>query len=280
MRTLLVALLVLAVLAVAGDRVAAGLAEGELEQRALAEAGTAVSADIRGFPFLTQALARELDHVVLTADRYRVPAGLEVLDLDADVRSVDLRDSSRPVAGRVRLDGVLPFAEVERRVGLARGSLVGLGDDRVRVSRRVRVGGAVAEVTGDARVRVERGALVVAPTAVTVAGGAANGALIRELGPRLSLRYPVRACPPVRRSRRSASRPPASACASSPTTSSSSAERRGGRELPALPRRGLNRSEAAAVAPGVGTAPAAGRGAGACALRRARRARSWATCCG
>jgi hypothetical protein len=54
----------------------------------------------------------------------------------------------------------------------------------------------VAEVTGDARVRVERGALVVAPTAVTVAGGSANGALIRELAPRLSLRYPVRGLPP------------------------------------------------------------------------------------
>ena len=63
MRALLITLLLLVVLVVAADRMAARLAEGELERRASAEAGTAVSADIRGFPFLTQALDRELDRV-------------------------------------------------------------------------------------------------------------------------------------------------------------------------------------------------------------------------
>jgi len=195
MRKLLVVLVVLAALAVVGDRVAAGVAEDELARRASAEAGVPVAADIRGFPFLTQALGRSFSHVTLRADRYRVPQGLQVVDLDADLRDVDVTTPTRPVAGSVRLDGTIPFREVEARLGLAARSLSAVGSDRVRVARSVRVGGQVVAATAEARVTFVRGALVVAPTAAEVSGVPVDQSVVRDLASRLTVRYPVRGLP-------------------------------------------------------------------------------------
>jgi hypothetical protein len=195
MRKLLLFLVILAAIALAADRIGARVAEGELERRAAEQAGVPVRADIRGFPFLTQALSRRLDHVTLEADRYRLPQGLDVTGLTADVHEVDVTDPRVPIAGRVRLEGTLPFAEVERRLQLRGGSLRAGGPDSVVVSQRLNVAGQLVAASAQARTRVERGVLLVEPTDVTVSGITLDPRLEAQVIRRLALRYPIPGLP-------------------------------------------------------------------------------------
>lgn len=120
LRTGLIVLAVLGVLGVAADRVAVGLAEGEVAERARsgleleAEPGVA----IQGFPFLTQVLADELEHVDVDLRGYPVQvdeqrASMETLDLT--LRSVEIGDGySAAVAREAEGTGRLGYDELTR----------------------------------------------------------------------------------------------------------------------------------------------------------------------
>ncbi|WP_030771227.1 DUF2993 domain-containing protein [Streptomyces sp. NRRL F-2664] len=111
LRVVVIVGVVLATLFAGVDRWAVGYAENRLAERIQARQGLAGSAEveIHGFPFLTQALSRDLDRVDL---RLR---GVEVM---ADGRRTRLAELDASFRG-VRLDGDYSSGTAERATGTA-----------------------------------------------------------------------------------------------------------------------------------------------------------------
>ena len=92
----MVLLVVIAVIGIAGDRLAARLAADEAERRLVAEGFTGPSVTMHGFPFLTQLAARRFERVTLTADSLDSGEG-EARAVSAESRSSRL---GRPATWR------------------------------------------------------------------------------------------------------------------------------------------------------------------------------------
>lgn len=138
MRALRISLIVvgvLLVLAVAADRVALFIAQGEVASRAKTTLGLAEEPDvsIKGFPFLTQVLNRHLDHVALGLDEYQAQVDgsrLTIRELDADLRDVTITGGfSGAVAESATGEGLIDYPELTRVYG----ELLGTQDNGVSV---------------------------------------------------------------------------------------------------------------------------------------------------
>jgi hypothetical protein len=200
---LAVVLLVLAVLALAADRLAARAVERTVAERlaASADLGGAPEVDVRGTPFLAQALRGRYDDVVVRAQA--VPAGaLRLRQAAFRLRGVEvpLRDA---VAGELRAvpvdvltaRAVLTWADLTAAVA-DRGLRVGpAGDGRVRVTGSVRVLGRDLEASAVSRPVLEGSAVVVTAERFEVGGADADAVLTRALGDRLDVRLEVGALP-------------------------------------------------------------------------------------
>ena len=93
MKKLLVFVVILGLLAVVGDRVAAKLATDEAQRRLVSAGLTSPQVDVRGFPFLTQLLARRFNDVRVTTTAVRIGTGR------ADQVSGTARDVTVPSSG-------------------------------------------------------------------------------------------------------------------------------------------------------------------------------------
>ncbi|KQT93775.1 hypothetical protein ASG49_01990 [Marmoricola sp. Leaf446] len=162
MRTLLWTLVVLALLAVGADRGADWWAEREAATRLAAaqDLGATPDVDIAGFPFLTQALAREFGEVSATGD------DVVVRSADGELRLARLRvtftdvttdrDLSRFAAQRGRAVATISYAELGRLTGL---DVTYVGEGRVRGSREVTVAGQRFDPGVTVRPRLTEGAV-------------------------------------------------------------------------------------------------------------------------
>lgn len=119
---------VLAVGAVVADRAAASVAEQravtEIEAR-LHVSGTP-QVDVGGFPFLTQLLARSIDHATVHADAVTFN-GVEVSDVDLDAHGVAI--ATPAVADRLVVTGTLSPATLTRLAANSSGLAIELGVD-------------------------------------------------------------------------------------------------------------------------------------------------------
>ncbi len=198
MRRALPVVLVLLVLLVVADRVGALLAgrvvAGQLQSAAsLAEQP---EVDVRGVPFLTQALGGRYERVEVRATD--VPAGgLTFAELTATLAGAraPLGDVLSGAVDEVPVDTVeaqvlLSYDALSRRSG-DRQLTVSPAGDRVRVRGSVRVLGQTLAATAVSTVTVEGDALVVNAQEVDVGNEGANAALTRALRGRLDLRIPV-----------------------------------------------------------------------------------------
>lgn len=164
MRRLLIAVALVLGLLVVADRVTAVVAANAVAAQ-LQSAGNLrhqPMVSIRGFPFLTQAIAGRYDEVQLEA------RGLRSNDLQLDALQVTVRGARVPL--RAALSGTVDAVPVD---GLTATGVVGY-DDLARLSNlpsaQVRPAGAQLDVT--ARVTVLGQVLTVASrSAVTVSGG-------------------------------------------------------------------------------------------------------------
>ncbi len=145
MRKLLLAVLVLAVLLAVGDRVGESMAERAVA-RELAGSGLGGSpmVDIRGTPFLTQAVAGRYDEVVVQAQD--VPAReLRFSQFEATLRGLQV-PLSQALSGDVAevpveslgARALVPYDALARRSAAADVTVVPVGD-RVRVTGSVEV---------------------------------------------------------------------------------------------------------------------------------------------
>ena len=161
--------------------------------------------DVRGVPFLTQALAGRYDRIDVVARD--VPAGevagapVEVSRLAATLRGarVPLEDALSGGVTSVPVDRVdarvlLPFSVLQRRTDVVDLKVEPEGD-RLRLRGSVEVLGQ--EVAGSARSRItaQDGAVVVTAERVDVGNEVANDLLSRALEGRFDLRVPIGGLP-------------------------------------------------------------------------------------
>jgi len=206
-RRLLVGALVLLALLVVADRVGAAVAERALADELQRSGGftTRPEVDVRGVPFLTQALDGRYDRIDVVARD--VDAGeaagtpVQVSRLSATLRGarVPLRDALSGTVTSVPVDGVdsralLPFSVLERSTDVGDLTVAPEGE-RLRLRGSVEVLGR--DVTGSAlsRLAVEDGTLVVTADSVDVGNDVASRLVSRALEGRFDVRVPLRGLP-------------------------------------------------------------------------------------
>ena len=169
MRKLLVFLILIAVVGIAGDRVAAGLVADEAERRLVAEGFTAPSVTMHGFPFLTQLAARSFDRVTVRADALDAGDGA-ARAVDAEMTGVRAPKSGPVQIGALTASGTVPYDVVSRAVGAPDLQLAPAPGGEVEVTRTVEVTGQSFDVVARARVQARGTELSIVPTDLQVAG--------------------------------------------------------------------------------------------------------------
>jgi hypothetical protein len=195
MRRLLVFLVVVGLLAVVGDRVARKFATDEAQRRLVAAGLTTPRVDIRGFPFLTQLLARRFDDVRVTSPAVTIGTG-HANQVSGTVRDVKVASSGPATVGRLTARGTIPYAEVlqqAHQVGL-RVSSAGAG--QVQLRRQVSVLGRTYAVVARGKVAARGNRLLVTPTSFELAGGGVVDQRLSDLiANRFTFSYPIRGLP-------------------------------------------------------------------------------------
>jgi hypothetical protein len=191
MRKLLIALVVLAVLFVAVDRIALVIAEDEIASRIASAysmpADPGVS--ITGFPFLTQVVSGNYQQIGVTADQIQAD-GVTLHDLNVHLTGVHAAisqllggGSSMITADRAAGTAMVGFATVKQR--LPQETQVSLGGENLKVSglqlspdgKNLKLSGTAsylgisAPVSATAALSVSPSGITVTPEDVTVAGG-------------------------------------------------------------------------------------------------------------
>jgi hypothetical protein len=157
---LLIAVIVLAVLAVAADRIGLLVAERQIASRVQSsqDLNRRPSVDIEGFPFLTQVLANHYPTVKLVAQDLAVGTSdrrVRLADLNArlhDVRTI--QNFSGATAQTADGTAVLTYQELSRALGVTVGYA---GGGRVQASSSVEVLGRTITGTASAEVGVAGG---------------------------------------------------------------------------------------------------------------------------
>ncbi|WP_104523719.1 LmeA family phospholipid-binding protein [Blastococcus atacamensis] len=197
MKVLAVLLVLLVGLGVLLDRVAVDVAEGQISRQLAAEGGLAgrPDVDVRGFPFLTQALAGRYDEVriSLTAAELGRPAGTEA---DVVLRGVRL-PLSAVLAGEVRsvpverIDGTATLSYDVLAQEFGGNTTLRPEGEGLRITRTVDVLGYRLPLTATGTVRLDGDALVVDVREVSGAGVDVPGFVVDRARELLDLRYPV-----------------------------------------------------------------------------------------
>ncbi len=195
MRTLLVTLVVLLLLAVGADRVAEKVATDRAETRLVAEGLRDPQVEAGGFPFLLQLLDRRFDDVHVTAAALEAPAG-RARDLEVTATSVAWPENGTASAGSVRAAGLVTYDEVLRRSGAKGVRLDPVSGGRVRLRGDAEVLGQTVPVAAVGRVRAAGRSIRVVPTVFEVDGVPVDSAaLLDALGARFTLTYRLRGLP-------------------------------------------------------------------------------------
>lgn len=194
MRAFLVALVVLALAGVGGDRLAHRLATDEAEQRLAAEGFTGAEVDVGGFPFLTQLVSRRFDSVDVAAASVERD-GLRAGDLTATATDVSAPSGGQVSAARLTGEGTVSYDEVVDRLGVPGLRLEPGADGQVRLRREVTVLGRSLDVTAVGEVRAQGRRIRVVPTGIEVAGGAVGADIRGLLVDELTVTYPLRDLP-------------------------------------------------------------------------------------
>jgi hypothetical protein len=200
---LVVVLLVLGVVAVVADRWTARAVERAVAQQLLLSGGltSLPEVEIRGTPFLTQAVRGRYDDVVVRAEG--VQAGqVRVRQFVAQLTGVQV-PLGDVVAGRVvavPVDGltaraVLSYADLSAAVADRGLRLAPAGGGLVRVTGTARVLGRELEAAAVSRPELVDGTVVVTPERFEVGNDLADAVLTRALGDRLDVRLDVAALP-------------------------------------------------------------------------------------
>lgn len=208
MRKLVISLVVLLALLVAADRIGAAVASGVVADKLRTSGGLSAkpSVSIKGFPFLTQAIAGRYDRIEVSATGLS-RGGVRLARLDVTVKGsrIGLRDALSGHVSSVPVEGLSATALVSYVDLLGRSKLVGatiepfarggeLEHVGVRVRGRVTVLGQTVMASTVSHVRLEGREIVVTATSVVVQGQS-SPAVIKAIAGLLDLRVPVGTLP-------------------------------------------------------------------------------------
>jgi hypothetical protein len=203
-KALVVLLVIVAVVLGTGllaDRAVERWAEGYVADQLTEQAGLAGTpeVDVRGFPFLTQALEGRYEDVriSLTADELGQPEGT-----DAAVRLVGVHlPLSTVLSGDVRevpvdrIEGTATLSYALLSEELGGDSTIGPDGDGLRVTRTVELLGYTLPLTASGTVSLDGDELVIDVEQATGAGVELPGFLVDQASDLLDLRYQVPALP-------------------------------------------------------------------------------------
>jgi LmeA-like phospholipid-binding len=170
MRKLLILLVVVGLLAVVGDRVARTLATHEAQRRLVAAGLSSPRVDVRGFPFLTQLLARRFDDVQVTTPSVKIGTG-RADQVSGTAHDVTVPSSGAPTVGSLTARGTIPYAEVVGQVHQDGLRLRAADSGQVQLRRQVSVLGRTYAIVARGRVTAKGDRLLVTPTSFELAGG-------------------------------------------------------------------------------------------------------------
>lgn len=191
MKGLLATLLVLAALAVGADRVGVVIAQHEVAAKlqSFGSLSSTPDVEIRGIPFLTQAVSGDYSDVEVAATGVTA-GGARISSLTVSLRGlhVPLRDAvsgsvtSVPV-DRLSATALLSYADVQAQLRDRRLTLSPAGD-RLRVTGSVTVLGQTVSASALSTVQLRGTDVVVTATGFEVGNGAADRALTAALAGR------------------------------------------------------------------------------------------------
>ena len=204
MKALVVLVVIVAVLLGIGllaDRAVEKWAEGYVADQLTEQAGLAGTpdVDVRGFPFLTQALSGTYEDVrnSLTADELGQPEGTS-----ADVRLVGVHiPLSAVLSGEVqevpvdRIEGTATLSYELLSAQLGGDSTLSPEGDGLRVTKTVEILGYTLPLTASGTISLDGDALVVDVEQASGAGVEVPGFLVDRASDLLDLRYAVPALP-------------------------------------------------------------------------------------
>jgi hypothetical protein len=181
----LIVILVLAGLAVVGDRVAAAYAEHRIASEVQKEGfGARPDVKIYGFPFLTQVAGRHFPHARMTAHNVR-EGPLTIGSIDADARDVRVDSGFRSgTIGGVDGTATVSFGNLAKAAGQSDLALSAAGPDTVKADVDLGVG------TATATAKVTK-----VGNAIRVHGVAVEGFPVSDLGDDLDFTVPVTGLP-------------------------------------------------------------------------------------
>lgn len=198
---MLVLLVILAVAAVAADRVGVRVAEDQVAKQlqSSADLTSRPTVTIDGVPFLTQALAGRYDRIDVGAtDLSR--GGVHVTSLEAELTGVEvpLGDALRGDVSSIPVDAVtatalVTYADLAHSSGLV-GVTITPVDGEVHVTGRVTVLGRSVTVTATSSVALRGRSIAVTARSLRVLGQT-SPALLNALAGRLDLLVPVGTLP-------------------------------------------------------------------------------------
>jgi hypothetical protein len=195
MRRVVIAVGILAVLLVVADRISAVLGARAVAKqvRSSLQTSTEPEVDVRGFPFLTQAIGGKYKDIRVRIDD--ATAGpLRAVDVDADLRGVHA-PLSEVLGGKldsVPVDDVtgtvsVTYADLARASNIP-GLTITPADGGLRLAGQLGVLGQTVDAAATAKVTVSRGDLVVTASDPTVSGAVAPQAVLNALVELLSFR--------------------------------------------------------------------------------------------
>jgi hypothetical protein len=186
MKGLVLAVVLLGVALVAADRTSVLLAERAVANQVSTTGVTSADVEIRGVPFLTQAVRGRYDEVFVTATD--VPAGeTRLARLDATLQGVHvpLADAVSGDVSAVPVEGVrgtvlVSYSELGRRAEAAELEVEPVGD-RLEITGTVDVLEQSFSAATESTVQLVQGEIVVTAESFDVGSGVANAVLTRAL---------------------------------------------------------------------------------------------------
>jgi hypothetical protein len=188
---LVTAVVVLAGLAVVGDRLAEEVAENRLADEAETELGTRPTVEIGGFPFLTQLVARRLGEVQVNAPNV-AEQGVEVQNVQLLFKGVDIESSTQARVETATGSGVVAFSTLQQAADQV-GVQLGRSGSQIRATGTVEVFGRDVDVTAIGSLSVTDNTLVFAPKEFSAEGVPAGvtDAIAGEVGSAWNIRLQV-----------------------------------------------------------------------------------------
>lgn len=201
MRRLIGALGVLAILfilAVVGDRVAAGLAANRAEQQLVTRGFVSPEVTIRGFPFITQLWSGEYRHVDVAAAEVQTAAG-SARRLTATLRGVrvdSIRAPRSAMARALSARGTVPYLEVEKAANVPGLKVTQGNGGEVRLTGELQLLGERYTVEARGRIFARGDHIRIVPTGLAVEGvGELDERLSSVIGERLAVDYAIPSLP-------------------------------------------------------------------------------------